>query len=158
MHSDRGTALPFVLLVGNHSSGKSSFINYVLGRPVQTAGVAPTDDSFTIIAPGPADRDQDGPALIGDPDLGFAPLRQFGPTLMHHTQLKIRTMTNNNGNSNGDTGGAAGNNFIMIDSPGMIDAPANYSGMLNAGESSRTMDRGYDFTGGTCGRVLYAKP
>jgi GTPase SAR1 family protein len=55
--------LPFVLLVGNHSSGKSSFINYVLGRKIQTAGVAPTDDAFTIIAPGPEDRDQDGPAL-----------------------------------------------------------------------------------------------
>lgn len=135
VHSDRGTALPFVLLVGNHSSGKSSFINYVLGRRIQTAGVAPTDDSFTIIAPGPADRDQDGPALIGDPDLGFSPLRQFGPTLMHHTQLKIRTMN--------DT-----NNFIMIDSPGMIDAPANYSGMVN-NSSDRIMDRGYDFTGGT---------
>lgn len=50
-------------MVGNHSSGKSSFINYVLGRQIQTAGVAPTDDAFTIIAPGPADRDQDGPAL-----------------------------------------------------------------------------------------------
>lgn len=42
--SDRGTALPFVFLVGNHSSGKSSFINYVLGRKIQTSGVAPTDD------------------------------------------------------------------------------------------------------------------
>jgi len=90
-HSDRGTALPFVLLVGNHSSGKSSFINYVLQRQIQTAGVAPTDDAFTIIAPGPVDRDQDGPAVTGDPDLGFAGLRQFGPTLQHHTVLKIRS-------------------------------------------------------------------
>lgn len=56
-------ALPAVLLVGNHSSGKSSFINHVLGRSIQKAGVAPTDDAFTIIAPGPEDRDQDGPAL-----------------------------------------------------------------------------------------------
>ena len=54
-NSDKGTSLPFVFLVGNHSSGKSSFINYVLGRNVQTAGVAPTDDCFTVIAPGPAD-------------------------------------------------------------------------------------------------------
>ena len=30
-----GIPLPFVLLLGNHSSGKSSFINFVLGRPVQ---------------------------------------------------------------------------------------------------------------------------
>ena len=57
-NSDDTTMLPFVLLLGNHSSGKSSFINHVLGRRVQTAGVAPTDDSFTIVAPGPADIDQ----------------------------------------------------------------------------------------------------
>ena len=41
-NSDRGTSLPFVFLVGNHSSGKSSFVNYVVGRKIQTAGVAPT--------------------------------------------------------------------------------------------------------------------
>jgi len=142
-HSDRGTALPFVFLVGNHSSGKSSFINYVLGRKVQTAGVAPTDDAFTIIAPGPEDRDQDGPSLVGDPDLGFRQLRQFGPTLMHHTALKIRKDIDSN--------------FIMVDSPGMIDAPANYSGMMmrdaalyssSGGTTAAvSMDRGYDFTG-----------
>ncbi|CAM9418426.1 unnamed protein product [Chrysoparadoxa australica] len=129
----RSTKLPFVFLLGNHSSGKSTFINYVLGRKVQTAGVAPTDDSFTIIAPGPGDIDQDGPALVGDPDLGFAGMRQFGPTLMHHTCLKVRARTNTD-------------SFMMVDSPGMIDSPVNMQassplGMLNQ------MDRGYDFQG-----------
>lgn len=61
----KNTMLPFVFLLGNHSSGKSSFINYVLNRKVQVAGVAPTDDNFTIIAPGRDDQDRDGPALIG---------------------------------------------------------------------------------------------
>ena len=84
------TSLPFCLLVGNHSSGKSSFINYMLQRDIQKAGVAPTDDSFTVIAPGPNDTDADGPTLVGDPDLGFSGLRQFGPTLIHHSQLKYR--------------------------------------------------------------------
>jgi hypothetical protein len=87
--------------------------------------------AFTVIAPGPVDRDQDGPSLIGDPDLGFSQLRQFGPTLMHHCLLKIRSDISSN--------------FLIVDSPGMIDAPANYSGMLNP--SGREMDRGYDFTG-----------
>lgn len=132
-NSDKGTSLPFVFLVGNHSSGKSSFINYVLGRDVQTAGVAPTDDCFTVVAPGPQDTDQDGPALIGDPDMGFSALRQFGPTLIHHTQLKVRNKTNTNA-------------FMMIDSPGMIDSPVSTSGVPGyAGGSS--MDRGYDFQG-----------
>jgi hypothetical protein len=90
-NSSPHTSMPFCLLVGNHSSGKSSFINYVLQRNIQKAGVAPTDDSFTVIAPGRADSDADGPTLVGDPDLGFASLRQFGPTLIHHTQLKYRS-------------------------------------------------------------------
>ncbi len=84
----------------------------MLGRQVQTSGVAPTDDSFTIIAPGNQDVDQDGefgttenffpyisqralsdfliasgPALVGDPDMGFSGLRQFGPPLVHHMQV-----------------------------------------------------------------------
>jgi polynucleotide 5'-kinase involved in rRNA processing len=50
--AQKSTALPFVFLLGNHSSGKSSFINYVCQRKIQTAGVAPTDDSFTVICPG----------------------------------------------------------------------------------------------------------
>lgn len=45
------TKMPFVFVLGNHSSGKSSFINYVLGRSIQTAGVAPTDDRlwYTVV-------------------------------------------------------------------------------------------------------------
>jgi len=134
--SDRGTSLPFVFLVGNHSSGKSSFVNYVIGRKVQTAGVAPTDDCFTVIAPGPEDTDQDGPALIGDPDMGFGQLRQFGPTLIHHTALKVRRDVKNRG-------------FMMVDSPGMIDSPVSSGGMAmaSARDSKDIVDRGYDFQG-----------
>jgi len=117
------TSLPFCLLVGNHSSGKSSFINYIMKRDIQKAGVAPTDDTFTVITPGPVDTDADGPTLVGDPDLGFSGLRQFGPTLIHHSQLKYRK--NNL-------------NFMLVDSPGMIDSPAG---------NQETMDRGYDFPG-----------
>ncbi|GMH60666.1 hypothetical protein TrST_g7548 [Triparma strigata] len=134
-NSDKTTDLPFVFLVGNHSSGKSSFINHVLGRRIQTAGVAPTDDCFTVVAPGPSDIDQDGPALIGDPDMGFSNLRHFGPSLIHHTRLKIRKETNAPG-------------FMMIDSPGMIDSPVtqNTIGLSSVGRNN-VMDRGYDFEG-----------
>lgn len=131
--SHKTTALPFVLLLGNHSSGKSSFINYVLGRQIQTSGVAPTDDSFTIIAPGTKDIDQDGPALVGDPDMGFTGLRHFGPGLIHHMQLKIRTDTTTN-------------NFMMVDSPGMIDSPASRASTFSDSEQL-TIDRGYEFDG-----------
>ena len=126
-NSHKTTALPFVLLLGNHSSGKSSFVNYVLGRDIQTAGVAPTDDSFTIIAPGDTDVDQDGPALVGDPDMGFNGLRHFGPALIHHMRLKIRTETSTS-------------NFMLADTPGMIDSPIDRQGGM-------LIDRGYDFEG-----------
>ena len=125
--AQQNTILPFVFLLGNHSSGKSSFVNYVCQRKVQTAGVAPTDDSFTIIVPGPSDVDRDGPTCIGDPDLGFASLRNFGPQLVHHTALKIRSNT-------------ALKNFMIVDTPGMIDSP------LTMGRQA-VMDRGYDFEG-----------
>jgi hypothetical protein len=135
--SDRATSLPFCLLVGNHSSGKSSFINYILGRNIQKAGVAPTDDTFTVIAPGQQDSDADGPTVVGNPDLGFGSLRQFGPTLIHHTQLKVRVSPLK---------------FMLVDSPGMIDAPTNYYGTQGGGPSGGSlgdykMDRGYDFQG-----------
>jgi hypothetical protein len=126
---DQLTKLPFVFLLGNHSSGKSTFINYLTQSTVQSTGVAPTDDCFTIIAPGLEDTDQDGPALVGDPDMGFAGLRSYGPDLIHHTQLKVRQ-------------GMAISDFMLVDSPGMIDSPisADYND-LNA----RQNDRGYDF-------------
>ena len=123
-----GIPLPSVLVLGNHSSGKSSFINYVLGRDVQTTGVAPTDDGFTVIAPGNEDADRDGPTFIGDPSFGFSPLRVFGPQFMNHFHLKVRT--------------GLSANLLLIDSPGMIDSPASYS---SPGKSANDMERGYDF-------------
>jgi hypothetical protein len=130
-----------VLLLGNHSSGKSSFINYILNSPVQTTGVAPTDDNFTIIGHGSQDIDKNGPALVGDPDLGFAGLNQFGPNLVHRTQLKIRS-------------GIAVKDFMIVDSPGMIDSPmqtslASSSSFSSTTQNSRKIvtDRGYDFEG-----------
>lgn len=125
--------LPFVFLLGNHSSGKSSFINYVCQRKVQTAGVAPTDDAFTIILPGPSDVDRDGPTFIGDPELGFSGLRSFGPPLVHHSKMKIRSNT-------------AIKNFMIVDTPGMIDSPM-VRDAVTGNNKYAVMDRGYDFEG-----------
>ena len=58
-------SLPYVLFLGNHSSGKSSFINYLLGdAPVQDAGIAPTDDAFTFLLYGEEERDVMGQAAL----------------------------------------------------------------------------------------------
>ena len=127
----KSTLFPFVLLLGNHSSGKSSFVNYLLNRKIQAMGVAPTDDCFTLIAPSDCQEiDRDGNSLVGDPDLGFTELKSFGPVLVHRTQLKIRMNT-------------AVKNFMIVDSPGMIDSPL-VKDHFGSGRHA-IMDRGYDF-------------
>ena len=129
-HSVARPPMPLVFLLGNHSSGKSTFVNYLHGRKIQTTGVAPTDDAFTIIAPGSRDSDQDGPALVGNPASGFSSLRAFGPGLINHVNLKVR-----------DNLGMK--DIMLVDSPGMIDSPAGSSNPWDFGSSNR--DRGYDF-------------
>lgn len=74
--------------------------------------------------------------------MGFSGLRTFGPPLIHHTQLKVRS-------------NIAFKNFMIIDSPGMIDSPVlrhsfgSSSGISNigsiSGNAANSMDRGYDF-------------
>lgn len=111
---------PLVLVIGNHSSGKSTLINFLLDRDVQATGVAPTDDGFTVIAFGPEDDEKDGAALVGNPDKGFADLEQFGPTLVGHLKLKVR-------------GAPILKRLTLVDSPGMIDS------------ADAEVGRGYDF-------------
>jgi hypothetical protein len=113
---------PMVLLLGNHSSGKSTFINYLLGSELQRTGVAPTDDSFTIITYGEKESERDGPALATNPELGFEGLAGFGPTFVSHLRMKTRPHD-------------LLKEITLIDSPGMIDA------------AKEGMGRGYDFTG-----------
>ncbi len=139
--SDQGTPKPLVLVMGNHSSGKSTFINYMAGRTVQETGVAPTDDGFTVIVPGNQDSEQDGPAMVGDPDLGFGGLRSFGTSLINHVYLKVRT-------------DLAFKDIMLVDTPGMIDAPISTGGGAHGSDyyeaiatNASPRDRGYNFPG-----------
>ena len=113
---------PQVLLLGNHSSGKSTFVNHLLGEQVQNTGVAPTDDGFTILTYGATATERDGPAVVSNPDLPFEGLRHFGDPLVSHVRLKLRPAE-------------LLKTVTLIDSPGMIDAARDDSG------------RGYDFPG-----------
>ncbi len=114
--------LPTVLLLGNHSSGKSSFINHVFGKEIQKTGVAPVDDGFTLIMHGDEETDLDGRTVVTHPYLPYRGFEQFGPAFLSHLKLKIRSSD-------------VLRSLVLIDSPGMIDSPTQ----------SRT--RGYDFTG-----------
>ncbi len=119
-----GTAsgLPTVLCLGNHSSGKSTFINHLASINIQETGVAPTDDGFTLITYGERETVTDGRATVADPNLPFSEFQQYGNDFLDHLKLKRRPIE-------------ALKQICLIDSPGLIDNP----GALNDGS------RGYDF-------------
>ena len=114
---------PYVLFLGNHSSGKSSFINHLMGgASVQDVGIAPTDDAFTFLLYGEDERDVVGPAALELLPAELAPLNDFGPELVQRVRVKVRNRD-------------LLKNVVLVDSPGMIDA------------SEKSISRGYDFFG-----------
>lgn len=114
---------PYVLFLGNHSSGKSSFINHLMGgASVQDVGIAPTDDAFTFLLYGENERDVVGPAALELLPAELAPLNDFGPELVQRVRVKVRNRD-------------LLKNVVLVDSPGMIDA------------SEKSISRGYDFFG-----------
>jgi GTPase SAR1 family protein len=110
---------PLVLLIGNYSSGKSTFINEFLGVKIQKVGQAPVDDSFTILLYDPDATDgvdeKSGLAVVEDPALPFGSMRKFGQTFLSH--LKLKRLDNPRLQW-----------FGLIDSPGMLDSTTATAG------------------------------
>lgn len=77
-----------VLLVGQYSVGKTSFIRYLLGRdfPGIRIGPEPTTDRFHIVLHGAADREIPGNALSVHKDLPFTSLAKFGSGFLSRLQ------------------------------------------------------------------------
>jgi len=73
-------AKPMVLLLGQYSVGKTSFIQYLLGRsfPGMRVGPEPTTDRFTAILHGNTDKIIPGAALCSQSDRPFRGLSPFG--------------------------------------------------------------------------------
>ena len=114
---------PNVIFLGNHSSGKSSLVNWILGEPpVQDTGVAPTDDGFTVIMYGEQEEDVVGPAALARLPKEFRILEPLGPAFLQHLKIKVRNRE-------------ALKRANFVDSPGMIDSAA------------ATSPRDYDFDG-----------
>jgi len=112
---------PNVVFLGNHSSGKSSSINSLLGDPpIQDTGVAPTDDCFTVILYGEFEQDYYGPAALGQLPVEFASFASMGPNFLQHLRVKFRKRPYLK-------------QVNLIDSPGMIDS------------AEGTSTRSYDF-------------
>lgn len=113
---------PTVLIVGNHSSGKSTFINHLIGEPIQKTGMAPTDDCFTILSYDERREERDGFSIVSNPEMAYGDLKQFGPAFLNHFRMRLLPSERLR-------------NVTLIDTPGMIDA------------SDPNAGRGYDFGG-----------
>ena len=113
---------PMVLFLGNHSSGKSTFVNHLIGDSVQKTGMAPTDDSFTLLTWGSEEEEKDGQSIVSNPDLPYGGLKHFGQEFISHFRMKRRPVQ-------------LLREVTLVDSPGMIDAAREESG------------RGYDYAG-----------
>nr|MBF0222135.1 dynamin family protein [Desulfobulbaceae bacterium] len=114
---------PLVLILGNYSSGKSTFINELVGKDIQRTGQAPTDDSFTIITSpekGGIEGETPGSDIVNNQELPFVPFKAFGEQFISHLRLK-------------KVDSPLFENLAIIDSPGMLDSVSE-------------KDRGYDYT------------
>jgi len=117
-------AKPMIMLVGQYSTGKTTFIRYLLERdfPGIRIGPEPTTDSFIAVMHGDKDGIVPGNALVVDPKKQFRPLSKFGNAFLNRFQCSAVNSEVLKGIS-------------IVDTPGIL-----------SGEKQR-VDRGYDFTG-----------
>ncbi len=115
-------AKPSVLLLGQYSTGKTTFIKYLLGReyPGLHIGPEPTTDRFVVVAHGPDDRRTPGNTLVVQPDKPFTGLAQFGNGFL----AKFESATCDN---------RLLEEITLVDTPGVL-----------SGEKQR-VERSYDF-------------
>ena len=79
---------PMILLVGQYSTGKTSFIRYILESdfPGIRIGPEPTTDSFIAVMHSDHEGVIPGNALVVDPKKNFKPLSKFGNAFLNRFQ------------------------------------------------------------------------
>lgn len=117
-------AKPMILLVGQYSTGKTTFIKYLLERefPGIRIGPEPTTDRFIAVMYDEKEGIIPGNALVVDPKRQFRPLSKFGNAFLNRLQCSL-------------VNSPVLQNISIVDTPGIL-----------SGEKQR-VDRGYDFTG-----------
>lgn len=117
-------AKPMILLVGQYSTGKTTFIKYLLERdfPGIRIGPEPTTDRFIAVMYDEKEGVIPGNALVVDPTKQFRPLSKFGNAFLNRLQCS-------------SVQSPVLKNISIVDTPGIL-----------SGEKQR-VDRGYDFTG-----------
>uniref|UniRef100_A0ABI7XMM9 EH domain containing 4 n=1 Tax=Felis catus TaxID=9685 RepID=A0ABI7XMM9_FELCA len=76
---------PMILLVGQYSTGKTTFIRYLLEQdfPGMRIGPEPTTDSFIAVMYGETEGSTPGNALVVDPKKPFRKLSRFGNAFLN---------------------------------------------------------------------------
>ena len=125
---------PMVLVIGNYSSGKSTFVNSLVGNrhAQQEVGAAPTDSGFTLLLKTPATESAaagdvqllQGSGVLNNPQLGFSDLKRFGPALEARLKLKQISTAAAGGGGGGNGRNCSGDlpeNVVLVDTPGLTD-------------------------------------
>eukprot|EP00250_Pteridium_aquilinum_P007074 c16868_g1_i1 orf=165-1427(+) len=119
-------AKPQVMVLGQYSTGKTSFIKHLLRKeyPGAYIGPEPTTDRFVAVMEGSEERVIPGNAAVVQADLPFSGLSRFGSSFL--SKFECSQMPN-----------ALLRHISFIDTPGVL-----------SGEKQRT-NRSYDFPGVT---------
>ncbi|XLT00010.1 hypothetical protein HN51_049361 [Arachis hypogaea] len=119
-------AKPMVMLLGQYSTGKTTFIKHLLksSYPGAHIGPEPTTDRFVVVMSGPDERSIPGNTVAVQADMPFSGLTSFGTAFL--SKFECSQMPH-----------PLLDHITFVDSPGVL-----------SGEKQRTQ-RAYDFTGVT---------
>ncbi|OQS07311.1 hypothetical protein THRCLA_00678 [Thraustotheca clavata] len=112
-----------VMIIGNHSAGKSSFINWYVGEDIQRTGVAIETQGFTFITSG---TKRTLAPIKGDSTLLLYPhlmplSKEYGKSLVENLTTHVSTSTQRHFNV-----------VDFCDTPGLVDGDIAYPFDVNA--------------------------